>query len=110
MARAWYESLAGSGQSVWYEPSDWATAVLVAESISRDLKPQVVGVHPETGEPVWATIPLRGTSLAAYLKAFTALVVTEGDRRRARLELQRGQVEPDSSVPSLDDYRGRFTG
>lgn len=109
-ARGWYESLARSGQSAFYEPSDWATAYLIAESMSRDLKPQFVGVDGE-GEPIVKAIPMRGASLAAYLKAMTALMVTEGDRRRARLELQRGQVdEPDPSVPNLDDFRDRLSG
>lgn len=115
VARGWYESLAVSGQSAFYEPSDWATAVLIAESISRDLKPQVVGVHPETGEPVMATIPLKGASLTAYLKAMTALLVTEGDRRRAAVELERPQpgdrdAERDDGVAQLDDYRRRLSG
>jgi hypothetical protein len=112
-ARAWFRSLAASGQSKFYEPSDWASAWLIAESISRDLKPQVVGIVEETGEPVFAVIPMKGASLAAYLKAMSALLVTEGDRRRARLELERpseGGAGGAESVPSLDDYRKRLTG
>jgi hypothetical protein len=88
-AKRWYTSLAKSGQAAFYEPSDWAIAYLVAESISRDLKPQVVGIHPETGKAVMATIPMKGASLAAYSKVMTNLLVTEGDRRRAGIELQR---------------------
>lgn len=111
-AKAWFESLGRSGQSAFYEPSDWALAYLIAESISRDLKPQVVGVNEETGEPVMAVIPMKGASLSAYLKAMTALMVTEGDRRRARLELERGGSEPavDPDVPNLDDFRARLAG
>lgn len=106
MARAWFESLAASGQSVFYEPSDWATAVLVAESMSRDLSEQVVGVT-EKGDILKAKIPLKGASLAAYLKAMTVLLVTEGDRRRARLELerQRDAEQSDPAVALLDEYR-----
>lgn len=89
IATMWFESLGTSGQRVFYEPSDWAVAYLIAESISRDLKPQVVGITPESGEPVFAIIPMKGASLAAYLKAMTALLVTEGDRRRASVELQK---------------------
>lgn len=112
-AKAWYESLAESGQSAFYEPSDWATAYLIAESISRDLKPQVVGVNEETGEPTMAVIPMKGASLSAYLKAMTALMVTEGDRRRARLELERGGSDPapkPAGVTALDEYRRRLAG
>jgi hypothetical protein len=112
IAKGWYESLAVSGQSAFYEASDWATAVLVAESISRELKPQVVGVMEETGEPVFAVVPMKGAALSAYLKAMSSLLVTEGDRRRAQLELQRGGEKPDSSadVPNIDDYRSRLAG
>ena len=110
VARHWYESLGRSGQSAFYEPSDWALAYMLAESISRDLKPQVVGVNEETGKPVMAVIPMKGASLAAYLKAMTALLATEGDRRRAGIELERGGAVPevdDDEVPNLDEYRRR---
>src|SRR5689334_13342074 len=43
VARRLYESLACSGQAVFYEPSDWMVAYLIAESISMDLRPQFVG-------------------------------------------------------------------
>lgn len=97
VALAWYKSLADSGQSKFYQPSDWATAVLIAESMSRDLNPQMVSVlqeGPSAGEVVMEIIPLKGASLAAYLKAMSLLLVTEGDRRRMELVLdQPGQAE-----------------
>jgi hypothetical protein len=107
VALDWYTSLAESGQSKFYEPSDWATAYMVAESISRDMKPQVVGVHPETGEPIMAVVPLKGTSLSSYLKAMAVLLVTEGDRRRVQMEIVRRPepVEAPAGVTRLDDYR-----
>lgn len=115
IAKRWYESLAGSGQSTFYEPSDWATAVVIAESMSRELKPQVVGMKTDENgaqtEPAFAVVPMKGASLAAYLKAMTALLVTEGDRRRAGVELQRGAAVVDApDVPKLDDYRSRLAG
>lgn len=116
IAAAWYESLGQSGQSRYYEPSDWQTAYLIAESMSRDLSPQAVGIvaqGPRAGEVVVSTIPLKGASLAAYLKAMSVLLVTEGDRRRAALELQRGgeQSDPekdraDATVTQLRSLRG----
>lgn len=107
VARRWFDSLSASGQSRFYEPSDWATAYLIAESISRDLNPQVVGVT-ERGDAVFESIPLKGASLSAYLKAFGNLLTTEGDRRRASVELQRGELsdaDEDASVTALDAYR-----
>lgn len=113
IAKRWYESLAESGQSYYYEPSDWATAYLIAESISRDLKPQFVGINEKTGERVIETIPMKGASLAAYLKAMTALLVTEGDRRRARVELERVSGEdPDevAGVTAIHEWQRRLSG
>jgi len=112
IARNWYMSLKDSGQSVYYEPSDWATAYLIAESISRDLREQVVGVT-DHGEVIMHKVPMKGASMSAYLRAMTVLLATEGDRRRSRLELQRASeadVDDDAAVAALDQYRQRFTG
>lgn len=89
IAKMVFESQAKSGQVIWMEPSDWATLYMLCESISRDMNPQVIGTHPETGDPVWAKIPLKGASLAAYLKGFEGLLMAEGGRRRLRIELER---------------------
>lgn len=109
VATRWFESLKVSGQRRFYEPSDWSMAYLIAESISRDLNPQFVGVTAgDSSEPIYETIPLKGASLSAYLKAMGNLLATEGDRRRASIELQRGVVvDPDeeASVTALADYR-----
>lgn len=110
IARRWYESLAESGQCRWYEPSDWTTAYLIAESMSRDLHPQVVGTTPQ-GKILRDRIPLKGTSLGSYLKAFSALLVTEGDRRRARMELERAgsaDEDEDAAVAQMEKYRKRL--
>ena len=110
VARTWYDSLALSGQSCWYEPSDWATAYLIAESISRDLSPQVVGFTEKEGA-IMGVIPLKGASLSAYLKAMSSLLVTEGDRRRSRVELERGAVVDEdeaASVTALADFKSKL--
>lgn len=83
-----YNSVRLSGQRLFMEPSDWALLRLTCESLSRDLLPQVVGITEE-GKVVHATIPLKGTSLSAYMKVFTSLMVAEGDRRKVRLEFER---------------------
>lgn len=109
VAKRWYESLAGSGQSAYYQASDWATAYLLAESMSRDLRPQPIGVDKD-GCPIIEAIPLKGASLAAYLKGMASLMVTEGDRRRARLELtlpEAEEAEEKAGVSELDQWRRR---
>jgi hypothetical protein len=112
VAIRWFESLKVSGQRKFYEPSDWAMAYLIAESISRDLNPQFVGVTAgDHSEPVYEVIPLKGASLSAYLKAMGNLLATEGDRRRASIELHRGEVvdpDEDASVTALADYRANL--
>lgn len=108
VARRWFDSLAVSGQSVFYEQSDWATAYLTAESLSRDLKPKFVCTSDDG--PVYESMPLSGSSLSAYLRVFTNLLVTEADRRRSSIELQRGQVAGAEEVSSLDDFRRRLGG
>lgn len=115
IARRWFDSLPLSGQSRFYEPSDWATAYLIAESMTRDLNPQFVGfaqTSRDTTEAEFAAIPLKGASLAAYLKAMGNLLVTEGDRRRAQVELQRGSAadeDEDASVTAMDRYRAQIS-
>ena len=112
VAGAWYESLANSGQSTFYEASDWATAFLIAESMSRDLSPQFVG-FTESGEILKETIPLKGASLSAYLRAMAVLMVTEGDRRRLQVELEKprpADPDEDRSLATITSLQNRLGG
>ncbi len=92
-----WESIPASGQSLHYEPSDWATAYIICETLSRELLPQFVGMRSTWNSdaeemeqrPEFQTIPIKGGNLSSILKAFHVLMMTEGDRRRMRLELQR---------------------
>jgi hypothetical protein len=95
LARDWYRSLAESAQSQFYEPSDWQTARVLAELLSRSLR--------------------SGRVTAALVERWqvgaTELLTTEGARRRARLELER-TTEQDGAqeaadVSELDLYRRR---
>lgn len=94
IALAWYESLAKSGQSYWYEPSDWAEAVFLAEVMSDAL---LAG-------------NINGPKLSAILGGSSRLMTTEGDRRRMRIELSKPTVDADedAAVTALDEYRARF--
>lgn len=101
MARDWYTSLAESGQSRFFEPSDWQQARVAAEILSRLLEAKT-----RTGAAA-----LNGQALSAWLSMTTTLLVTEGDRRRLRVELQRGVVvdeDEDASVTALDAYRAQL--
>lgn len=73
IARSWYRSLAASAQSEFYEPSDWAQAQLVAESMTRLLEDE----------------KFQAATLSAVMAGMTELLTSEGARRRARLEIER---------------------
>lgn len=92
IAREWFVALGASGQSVFFEDSDWATARYVAEAMSRNL---------QAGR-------FSAQLFAAVLAGTTGLLCTEGDRRRLRIELERGtanDADDDASVSALDRYR-----
>lgn len=96
IARRWFEALGKSGQSRFYEPSDWAEAQLVAEVMSRALLADKI----------------NGPLLTALMQGSTRLMATEGDRRRMRLELVRGNdvdADEEAAVSYLAEYRDRLT-
>jgi hypothetical protein len=87
VAKDWYNSLKKSGQSKFYEPSDWAYAYFLADQMS----------YYQEGGP-------KGRSsmmLTAILGGMTSLLMTEGDRRRARIELERGKPADEKSAAEL---------
>jgi hypothetical protein len=91
IATDWYLSLRESGQAAFYEPSDWAMARYAAELMSRGLS---------------SDRPPNGQYVAALNSVMTSLLTTEGDRRRARMELERKPAGPQlASVKPLDAYR-----
>lgn len=97
IASGWYLSLRRSGQAVFYEPSDWAMARYAAELMSRALASDRAP---------------NGQLVAALNSVMGSLLTTEGDRRRARIELERKpavRVVP-ASVTAIDDYRSSIGG
>ena len=114
VAKRWFLSLEDSGQSSFYEPSDWALAEMIAESMSRDLRPQFVGLD-DKNKKIMAAKPINGAAMGAYLKAMSSLLVTEADRRRSSIELTRPEPEVEgdkggSGVSWIDDARRRRGG
>ena len=86
-AKGWYNSLAKSGQSQFYEPSDWFTAHFLASEMSRclyDEKPNAALV-------------------GAIMSESRDLLTTEGQRRRMRLELLRDAHVADPAVKARND-------
>ena len=73
IAQELYEAMTRSGQSKYYEPSDWAMAKVLCHMLSRVL---------------WSGKP-SSQMLAALNSLMSALLLTEGDRRRVRMEIDR---------------------
>ncbi|MFK0182309.1 hypothetical protein ACIQVR_40865 [Streptomyces xanthochromogenes] len=91
IATDWYLSLRESGQAAFYEPSDWAMARYAAELMSRALQ---------------TDRPPNGQLVAALNSVMASLLTTEGDRRRARMELERKPTGPQlATVSPLAPYR-----
>ncbi|MFJ6073697.1 hypothetical protein ACIQFU_23120 [Streptomyces sp. NPDC093065] len=96
IAYDWYLSLRESGQAAFYQPSDWAVARYAAELMSRGLS---------------SDRPPNGQYVAALDSVMARLLTTEGDRRRARIELERKPAErPLAAVQPLDAYRDLASG
>ncbi|MEU2674209.1 hypothetical protein ABZ622_36170 [Streptomyces sp. NPDC007164] len=97
IATDWYLSLRESGQAAFYQPSDWAMARYAAELMSRGLK---------------SDRPPNGQYVAALNSVMASLLTTEGDRRRARIELERRQpaTKVPASVTAIADYQSRIGG
>jgi len=94
IARDWYESLKDSGQSQFYEPSDWQYARFIAEVMSRNLK---------------QTRKFSAMLFAAVQSGMSDLLTTEAARRRVRMEIERGGgEETPASVTAIKDYRSRL--
>lgn len=80
LARDFYKSLRISGQARWYEPSDWQRARVFTWLLSDQLK---------TGRP-------SSMLYQALQRDMDALLVSEAERRRVRMEVER--LPPDTSV------------
>lgn len=72
-----YNSLAESGQAKYYEPSDWQAARLLCFVLNDFLSRE----------------RLSGQMLTAIQSLMSDLMITEGSRRRLRMEIDRAQAE-----------------
>lgn len=112
IARRLYNSLKESGESEFFEPSDWEAARLAAELTSRMLGADFDYVFRHWHQcedkkckcdmPVGEATP---ASVAAIWKLWQSLMVTESDRRRARVEVERGVNAGEAGPTALDAYR-----
>lgn len=95
IARRVWDSLEASGQSRFYEPSDWAVAFSLMDDLS----------YYKRGSK------RSGQMLQTIMSSLSSLMVTEGDRRRLSLELNRPNgegSEDDGKVAVMDKWRQRL--
>lgn len=92
LVQDFYDSLAISGQSRYYEPSDWQRARIMCWSLSKMF---------DSGRP-------SGQLLAALQKDMADLLVSEAERRRVRMEIERGAQDTSvdaARVAQMAEYR-----
>jgi hypothetical protein len=92
-ARSWYNSLRLSGQSDFYEASDWSTAVAAAQAYDIFLKTYNAAVF------------------ASFVRLSERLAVTVTDRKRSRIELTDPEVsdaDEDAADAAVIEWQGRL--
>jgi len=92
-ARSWYNSLRISGQSEFYEASDWATAVIAAQTYDRFLR------------------TYNASILASFVRLAERLGATLTDRRRAGIELaepERTDADDEAADAAVIDWQKRL--
>lgn len=94
IAKTIFTSVATSGQADYYQDSDWAILYSLCEDISYYKSPSKgVSVNKLTGETHEYEKPRSGQMLQSIMSNLTDLLLTEGQRRRVRMELQEPPVE-----------------
>ncbi|AEJ93304.1 hypothetical protein FGG36_gp05 [Mycobacterium phage Jeffabunny] len=86
-----YESIRKSAAVQYYEPTDWQFARMTLYMLNQEL---IAAQH--NGKPVGAM------KLTAINQMLSALLLTEGDRRRVRLEVERKSTGPDTGGKVVD--------
>lgn len=94
ISRMVWESLITSGQADFFQDSDWAYAYTLCEELS-----------------LFKTGSRRSPEMfKALLSGMANLLMTEGDRRRVRVELSAPEpAENSATVAVMDDYRARLS-
>lgn len=90
IAKRVWDAAKTSGQSDFYQNSDWAILYSLCDDLSH---------YKKSGNR-------SSVMLAAIMSGLTNLLLTEGDRRRARLELEAEVPdEQDAELFAIDGYR-----
>lgn len=112
--KRWYRALRDSGQSRFFEPSDWAEAWATAELWHRELNRVKVIENPVTHEVAVFPVPASAEMMKVIAASMSKLGTTESDRRRMRIEVERstGTERPrdEDGIAVLDDFRAALAG
>ncbi|AXH48782.1 terminase small subunit [Mycobacterium phage Steamy] len=88
-----YDSIKASAAVKYYEPTDWQFARLTLFTLNQELI-----YARDLGKPIGAM------KLTAINQMLSSLLLTEGDRRRVRLEIERNPGDsPTGNVVSMSD-------
>lgn len=129
-AKALWRATKESGQALFYEPTDWQTLAYVCDLMTTLFRPgrlthkleNIIRQALADSEDSltkeerlyleWMLAPPRPSAqmVASMNSLMASLGLTEGDRRRMRLEIERLPEEEPAEVTSLDDYRDAFGG
>lgn len=114
-AKAVWNAARESGQRIFFEPSDLAVLALTCDQITQLYSNRLIIEKvklPMTGggrgggeELVYGTKPMTGMEFSTILKAFSSLGLTEGDRRRMRIELERDWSADKDDGSSIESDR-----
>lgn len=93
IAKRIWDAAKTSGQADYYQNSDYAILYSLCEDLSH---------YKRSGKR-------SGQMLATIMSALTSLLLTEGDRRQARLELEsEADEEQDAAVTAIGDYKAQL--
>lgn len=94
----WYNSLAESAQSRYYEPSDWAHARILAHMLSSAF------IEKEEEGKKFPAMLIQTT-----MSEMSKLLTTEGERRRMRLEIERDNSGADKDRAEVTSIMAKYT-
>jgi len=104
IAKQLFNAVKRSGQSDFYQDSDWWLLYSLCEDLSVYKTPR----HEEEDGTVWYG-RRSGQMLQTIMSSMERLLITEGDRRRVRIELQEPVTpKPTLTLVGLDLYRDRL--
>lgn len=111
IAKGLWKAAKKSGQADFYQDSDWWMLYNLCEEISTYKQMGYSYIDKETGEEVFVK-KRSGQLFQAIMSQMQSLLLTEGDRRKVRMELAEPPQEKANlaSVAQLELYRDVANG